>query len=195
MKKVLLILSAMMTVYFTFVPEVQSEKDIRIPDEAIRLRILAKSNSELDQQQKLHVRDRVNYYIANQVRNSTSKAEVRQMIEAKLPEIEAIIGETIQSNDFTVTYSETVPFPEKTYGNHVYPAGTYEALLITIGEGAGDNWWCVLFPPLCFVEFTADESVDEAEDEALEEGSVEEADDEEEEEGFRFFVLEWFGWS
>lgn len=187
MKKVMLMFSVIITVYFTFIPQVQSEKEIRIPDEAIRLRILANSNSEVDQQQKLHVRDRVNYFIANEVRYSTSKAEVRQIIEAKLPEIQAIIGETIQSDDFTVTYSETVPFPEKTYGEHVYPAGTYEALLITIGEGAGDNWWCVLFPPLCFVEFTADED-------EVEELDVDEELDEEDEEGFRFFVLEWFGW-
>src|SRR5699024_5366255 len=106
MKKVMLLFSVIITVYFTFIPQVQSEKEIRIPDEAIRLRILANSNSEVDQQQKLNVRDRVNYFIANEVRFSTSKAEVRQMIEAKLPEIQAIIGEIIQSDDFTVTYSE-----------------------------------------------------------------------------------------
>lgn len=183
MRQILSFMSVLIAVYFLFVPQVQSEKDIRIPDEAIRLRILANSNTEADQQAKLHVRDRVNYFIANEVRYSTSKAEVRDIIEAKLPEIAGVIEETIDSEAFTVTYSETVPFPKKTYGNHVYPEGTYEAVLITIGDGLGDNWWCVLFPPLCFVEFTADEEELEVDSEPADE-----------DEGFKFFVLEWFDW-
>src|SRR5699024_5756642 len=181
--------SILVTVYLVFIPTVQSEKEERIPDEAIRLRILANSNSETDQQLKLHVRDRVNYYIADQVKTARSKVEVRTIIEDSLAEIEDIIEETIHSDDFTVRYSEAVDFPEKTYGDYVYPAGKYEALQITIGEGVGDNWWCVLFPPLCFVEFSDEASASEDvtnDKDGIDEGA------EKTDETIRFFFWEWF---
>lgn len=187
MRKVISFMSVFIVIYLIFIPKVQSEKEERIPDEAIRLRILANSNSEADQQMKLHVRDRVNYYVSKQVQHSRNKVEVREIIESNIPEIKRLIAETIQSDDFTVYYGTDVTFPKKTYGDYVYPAGQYEALLISIGEGNGDNWWCVLFPPLCFVEFTSDEaelasSVSDSDDVN---GSVE-SDGE-----WKFFLWEW----
>ena len=58
-------------------------------------------------------------------------------------------------DSFQVKFSKNVKFPTKVYGNFIYPAGEYEAVLITIGEGEGANWWCVLFPPMCFLDFRA----------------------------------------
>ena len=56
-------------------------------------------------------------------------------------------------------FSKNVKFPTKVYGNFIYPAGEYEAVLITIGEGEGANWWCVLFPPMCFLDFSSGTAV------------------------------------
>lgn len=133
-----------------------------IPDEAIRLRILANSNSEADQNVKRRIRDEVNDSINAWVANLTSIEASRTVIKGHLNEIEAIVKkelEAIGSNDtFKVEFGE-IAFPTKLYGDMVYPAGTYEAVLITIGEGLGDNWWCVLFPPLCFLDFSNGDAV------------------------------------
>src|SRR5699024_7945579 len=80
-------------------------------------------------------------------------------------ELRDIVKETLGENDvtdsFTVDYRSDVSFPLKVYDQYVYPAGEYEAVLITIGEGKGSNWWCVLFPPLCFLDFSNGTTIDE----------------------------------
>lgn len=133
-----------------------------IPDEAIRLRILANSNNDEDQNVKRRIRDEVNESINVWVAELTSIEASRTVIKGHLKEIEAIVKKelaAIGSNDsFKVEFRE-VAFPTKMYGDFVYPAGNYEAVLITIGKGLGDNWWCVLFPPLCFVDFTNGDAV------------------------------------
>src|SRR5699024_4685540 len=130
--------------------EVQSEKKQEmIPDEEIRLRILANSDSEADQNIKYEVRDKVKQYITRIVDQKTNIEDARATVREELPKIEQIVLETIEregmTNDFHVEYGSNVNFPEKTYGPYVYPAGEYEAVKITIGEGKGSNWWCVLF--------------------------------------------------
>lgn len=183
MKHLFLWVTVLTIAYFFFVPAVESKDEERIPDEAIRLRILANSNSEADQALKLHVRDRVNFYIAEEVKEIEDKQTVREIIESNLPAIEKVIEETIGSTDFVVRYDTKVLFPKKTYGQYVYPAGEYEALEITLGDGVGDNWWCVLFPPLCFVEFSSEGAEEDME---IEEEEQVETDDE-----LRFFIWEW----
>src|SRR5690625_869070 len=91
-----------------------------------------------------------------------------------------------------VEYGEQITFPVKLYDSYLYPAGEYEAVLITIGEGDGANWWCVLFPPLCFLDFSngtlvadVEEESDEHEEDLAEEEPVE----------IKFFLFEWFGWT
>ncbi|MGM8215004.1 stage II sporulation protein R [Bacillaceae bacterium W0354] len=158
-----------------------------IPDEAIRLRILANSNSEKDQVLKRQVRDVVNEHITLWVEELTSIDEARRVLNEKLPVIESLVRETINDDDFSVTFGD-VEFPDKIYDNYVYPAGTYEAILITIGEGKGDNWWCVLFPPLCFVDFANGATVLDHDEES--DSQVVENDDEEDVE-VKFFLWEW----
>ncbi|MGI8316605.1 stage II sporulation protein R [Halobacillus mangrovi] len=162
-----------------------------IPDEAIRLRILADSNNQEDQQLKRKVRDNVNAEITKWVEDLTSIEAARELIQDRLPEIEAIVGSTLKEaglqQAYTVDYDSTVSFPTKLYGNYVYPAGEYEAILITLGKGEGDNWWCVLFPPLCFLDFSNGTSVA-----AEEEPTVENKENEEEKE-MKFFVFELWG--
>src|SRR5699024_12022407 len=123
--------------------------------------------------------------------------EARQLIQAKLPEIEEaaynVLDEQQSSHDVQVNYGTNVEFPIKKYGNFLYPAGEYEAIVITLGEGLGENWWCVLFPPLCFLDFASDsdvvddnmETVQKEEDENVDDDSV----------TIKFFLFEWLGWS
>jgi stage II sporulation protein R len=87
-----------------------------------------------------------------------------------------------------------IPFPTKLYGNRLYPAGDYEGLLITLGAGQGENWWCVLFPPLCFVDFGSGEAlVDENESDAEDQNSSAQGQEEEQKEiEVRFFLVELF---
>ncbi|WP_449355752.1 stage II sporulation protein R [Virgibacillus natechei] len=170
-----------------------SEYDVEvIPDEAIRLRILANSDSEEDQELKRVVRDQVNEEITEWVAHITDIDEARELIESRIPKIEAIIEDTLQEenadNDFDVEYGSNVSFPMKLYGPYLYPAGEYEAVLITIGEGQGENWWCVLFPPLCFLDFESGTSVAAEETDETEEEEAEEAE-------VKFFLFEWFDWS
>lgn len=167
-----------------------------IPDNAIRLRILANSDSEEDQDLKLLVRDRVNEEVTEWIKYMTDQEEARQLIESRIQEIEKIVADVIEEKGaeygYTVEYGENVTFPTKVYGPYVYPAGEYEAILITIGEGKGENWWCVLFPPLCFVDFST--SVSEADTQEVKE-LEEHEEDKEEEAKVKFFLFEWLGWS
>lgn len=126
-----------------------------IPAESIRLRILANSDAPADQWIKREVRDAVIAEMSGWVQQPDGLEAARETIRKHLPELEAVVGETLQQNGFDYTYQVElglVPFPTKMYGNQVYPAGDYEALRISIGAAAGQNWWCVLFPPLCFVD-------------------------------------------
>lgn len=133
-----------------------------IPQEAIRLRILANSDSSKDQEVKRVIRDAVNQEITTWVEHLTSIEEARLLIKSRLPEIERIAKQELdkRSLDYTAEVDfGNVQFPTKLYGQYLYPAGTYEAILITLGEGKGANWWCVLFPPLCFLDFSTGAAV------------------------------------
>lgn len=172
----------------------------QIPDEAIRLRILANSDDERDQEVKRHVRDRVNREISGWVKDMTDIDEARALIESNLPEINEIVADVIKEegteNEFTVEYGENIAFPTKLYGTYLYPAGEYEAILITIGKGNGANWWCVLFPPLCFLDFSFGANVASAADaESADQEEESEEVMEDEEPKVKFFLFEWFGWS
>jgi stage II sporulation protein R len=153
--------------------KIESEVDLQtIPDDAIRLRILANSDEEADQAMKRLVRDNVNAYISDLVVEIADIEEARNMIQENLPEIRSIVAETLDSHHeeipFTVDYSDNVTFPMKMYDHYLYPAGEYEAILITLGEGKGANWWCVLFPPLCFLDFSNGTTVEAEETEEIE---------------------------
>ena len=165
-----------------------------IPDEAIRLRILANSDKEEDQQIKRHVRDEVNEQISSWVENIADIDEARQLIESRLPEITETTEEVVATygkQHVQVEYDEQVEFPVKLYDTYLYPAGEYEAILITIGEGEGANWWCVLFPPLCFLDFSNGALTADAD----EEEEAQDHDTDEEPVKIKFFLFEWFGWT
>jgi stage II sporulation protein R len=133
-----------------------------IPKEAIRLRILANSDQMQDQWLKQKVRDEVIQEIKGWAMKPQNMEEARQVIKQRLTHFQKIAEETVYRYGYTypvkVDYGK-VPFPTKLYGSKVYPAGDYEALRITIGKGVGSNWWCVLFPPLCFVDMSNGDAI------------------------------------
>ena len=142
--------------------EATAQEAMVIPNEAIRLRILADSDSDKDQAIKRLVRDEVNKHITVWVQDLTSLDDARNIIKSKLPEIQAIAEKVVTSQGSTQlvkTDFDKVQFPPKLYGQFIYPAGEYEAILITLGKGEGANWWCVLYPPLCFLDFSNGEAV------------------------------------
>ncbi|MFJ5964291.1 stage II sporulation protein R [Bacillus sp. NPDC093026] len=178
-----------------------ANQPVVIPDEAIRLRILANSNRSADQDVKRSIRDEVNANITEWVKDLTSIEQARRVIRSKLPEINRMAKAKLKEQNINQSVSvsfQKASFPTKLYGNFVYPAGEYEAILITLGEGDGANWWCVLFPPLCFLDFSNGEAV--ASPESDHEGqavqtseSVNEAvkEDDGETGEVKFFLLEW----
>lgn len=171
--------------------EAESNDDYQvIPDDAIRLRILANSDSANDQAMKEKVRDAVNIEITKWVADITDIDEARKLIQDNLSEIENIVHNVVGDLDFAVAYDDEITFPMKLYGDYLYPAGEYEAILVTLGEGKGSNWWCVLFPPLCFLDFSFGTSVES--NSTMEEATVTEESEEVE---VKFFLFEWLGWS
>jgi stage II sporulation protein R len=133
-----------------------------IPEESIRLRILANSDAPMDQWLKREVRDAIVEQMNEWVTGPEDIEDARVLIDSRLSELHALVGEVIQRSGFSYDHQVelgVVPFPTKMYGAVVYPAGDYEALRVTIGSGEGQNWWCVLFPPLCFVDVTTGEAV------------------------------------
>lgn len=165
-----LILLSLATIFNLYIPknEVTAKEDVVIPNEAIRLRILANSDSKHDQQLKRKVRDAVNLEITKWVQDLTSIEEARTVIKGHLPEIQKIAEQVVADENETQAVTATfgkVQFPTKLYGQFLYPAGEYEAILITLGDGKGANWWCVLFPPLCFLDFSNGVAVSDGFDE------------------------------
>lgn len=145
-----------------------------IPDQSIRLRILANSDAPADQAVKRHVRDAVVEAMNKWVSGPATIDQARETINTHMGEIEAVIAHELEIRGFDYGFKAelaVVPFPTKMYGSRVYPAGDYEALRITLGKGAGQNWWCVLFPPLCFVDAASGEA-----EPAKAEAAVEQAD-------------------
>lgn len=144
-------------------------------EEAIRLRILANSDSIKDQALKREIRNAVNEQITEWVSTIENIDEAKEVIQNHLPEIEQIVAELLDETNtnqsFQVEFNK-VEFPTKLYGDLVYPAGVYDAILITLGEGKGENWWCVLFPPLCFIDYENSEAMKET-DETDEQKEVE----------------------
>jgi stage II sporulation protein R len=154
-----LILLSLGTIFSLWIPknEAVAKESIIIPGDAIRLRILANSDLESDQDLKRKVRDAVNAKITLWVQDLTSMDKAKVVIKDKLPEIQTIAEKVVQdygSKQSVKVEFGKVQFPTKLYGQFLYPAGQYQAVLITLGEGKGANWWCVLYPPLCFLDFS-----------------------------------------
>ena len=123
----------------------------------IRLHVIANSDSPEDQSLKRDVRDAILAYVQDEFKYSDNIEKSREIIKNNLTEITDIAKKVIteKGRSYGVrTILGKYPFPTKVYGDIALPAGEYQALRVVIGEGRGANWWCVLFPPLCFVDVT-----------------------------------------
>lgn len=127
-------------------------------EKPLRLHVLAASDRPFDQNVKLAVRDRVLDYLENALKGCESKEAAMDAVAARLPQIEMVCNTCLDhcGADYgAVATLETADFPEISYDGAVFAAGEYDALRIVLGDGSGHNWWCVLFPPLCFVDMAA----------------------------------------
>ncbi len=125
--------------------------------EVLRFHVLANSDSEADQEVKLKVRDAVIAYLQEEMPESADAEEAARWVRSRIDRIEELSRETAARNGSDDPVSAAVTtcwFPDRTYGDLTFPAGNYKALRIEIGEGAGHNWWCVLYPGLCFLDST-----------------------------------------
>lgn len=150
-----------------------------IADSVFRLHVIANSISDEDQNLKYIVRDKVIEYMSSISQNASSKEEVIKIAKANLDKIQAIAAQTIRDNGYTYSVNVEVgnfSFPSKRYGDITLPPGYYDALRIKIGKAEGQNWWCVMFPPLCFVDVTSGVVPDESKEIMKENLSKEEFD-------------------
>ena len=156
--KIILILIILFTIFiFTCAYSYVSAISDNLYNSIFRLHVIANSDSEEDQNLKYIVRDNLINYINENCKDFSSKNDVVQYANNHIEEIKKIAENTVKQNGFN--YPVTIEigkfdFPTKSYGDISFPSGLYDALRVKIGESAGKNWWCVMFPPLCFVDTT-----------------------------------------
>lgn len=159
MKKILIII-ALFTIIYVFI---NNNDYYVIPKEAIRFRIVANSNSFHDQYIKHRVKETLEKDFYNTLNSSKTIDESRINIVKNLNNyenaVESVLKEENYNKDFSIKYGLNY-FPEKEYQGVLYEEGEYESLLVTLGEGKGDNWWCVLFPPICTLEVEEQQEVE-----------------------------------
>lgn len=160
-KNILIFIAAAVIVYiFSCVEIIKGEDNSKefqeeLAEKIVRFHIIANSDSDDDQLLKLKVKDAVVTYTKELLEDSKSLSETCEIINKHNSEILEIANKVIHENgyDYTVTMKyENCYFPAKTYGDITFPPGYYNAFNIRIGEYEGKNWWCVLYPPLCFVD-------------------------------------------
>ena len=133
----------------------QQEIQQGLAEEVFRFHVLANSDSAADQELKMQVKEAVISYIKEELPDSENAEETKKWAKSHLNEIEAVGEEEIEKagSDYEVKAEVTnCAFPQKVYGDVTFPAGYYDALRIEIGEAEGQNWWCVLYPNLCFMD-------------------------------------------
>lgn len=156
-KRLIIVLLLLILLIFISAISYVSAVSNNIANGVFRLHVIANSDSPEDQNLKYIVRDELIKYMNTLAKDCTSKQEVIEIAQNNISNFENIAKKTIQDNGFN--YNVTVEignfdFPTKTYGDITLPAGTYDSLKIKIGKSEGQNWWCVMFPPLCFVDVT-----------------------------------------
>ena len=155
MKKIIILLSIILVFYLCISNIIV--KGLEIPDDAIRIRVVPSSNSKYDQDIKTKVKEELQVSMYELLKDTKTVAEAEEIIENNLEKVDKDINNLLIKEKYNKGYVINFGynyFPEKEYKGITYEAGYYESLLVTLGEGKGDNWWCVLFPPLCLIEET-----------------------------------------
>lgn len=161
MKKFIILIIVILS--FAIISKNVNANTILIPDEAIRLRIIANSDSTYDQQVKMDVSFEVQNEIYNLLKDKNNINDARTTIKNNIPKIENAVEKVLSEKNYVSTFKVNYGynyFPEKEYKGVKYKEGNYESVLVTLGEGKGQNWWCVLFPPLCLIEAEESDEVE-----------------------------------
>ena len=180
---------------YSYVQAVSSD----LSNSVFRLHVLANSDSKEDQELKYIVRDNLLTYMNELCTNCTSKDEAIEIVNKNKDNFKEIALNTIKNEGYSYDVNINIgnfEFPTKVYGDISLPAGYYDALRVEIGEAKGQNWWCVMFPPLCFVDVSSgivpDESKELLEDSLNEEEFALVSDKSDSKINFKFKLLEFF---
>ncbi len=198
--KMVIILSFLLFIY-TSICAISYAQNIstNIADSVFRLHVIANSDSKEDQDLKYIVRDNLLSYMNEICSNCETKQEAINIVTENKDKFEEIAKSTIKEQGFSYDVKINIgnfEFPTKNYGDISLPAGYYDALRVEIGEAKGQNWWCVMFPPLCFVDVTSG-VVPEESKEVMEENLSEEefalvSNSSNDELQFKFKLIEFF---
>ncbi len=128
---------------------ITNENNNVVPDDSIRFRIIANSNSQMDQTTKLLIKNDLEHNLFPLLEDSESLEETKNIIKNN----QQVINSTIEKYNipYSINYGKNY-FPEKNYNGILYEEGEYESLVISLGEASGNNWWCIMYPPLCLLE-------------------------------------------
>ena len=198
--KMVIILSFLLFIYTTICALSYAQNvSTDIANNVFRLHVLANSDSEEDQNLKYKVRNNLLSYMNEICENCETKQEAISLVEENKGNFKQIALDTIRSEGFSYDVNINIgnfEFPTKDYGDISLPAGFYDALRVEIGGAKGQNWWCVMFPPLCFVDVTSgvvpEESKELLENNLSEEEFALVSDSSDSEIQFKFKLLEFF---
>ena len=161
MKKIICFLLGIF-IFYVFISN-SLARSLTIPNDAIRIRIIPNSNSSFDQDIKKKVKDKIEITMYDLLKDAKSSKEAYDIIENNLELVDKDVQKVLNFENYDKGYNVNFGknyFPQKEYKGVKYEEGYYESLLITLGKGEGDNWWCVLFPPLCLIEGEENDSVE-----------------------------------
>ena len=159
MKKFILVFVAIIAVIGTVLLVKNFDTTAQADTDYLRIHVRANSNSQTDQNIKYIVKDEVVKFITPYAAQCTDKAKAMEIISSILPGIEEVCDRVLAEHGFSYKSKASVraeEFPTRVYGDLTLENGLYDALIIELGSGTGDNWWCVIYPPLCFTSGTAD---------------------------------------
>ena len=159
MKKIIFVFVAILAVIGTVLLVKNIGNTAEADTDYLRIHVRANSNSQTDQSIKYIVKDEVVKFITPYAAQCTDKQKAMEIISGILPEIEGVCDRVLAEHGFSYKSKASVraeDFPTRVYGDLTLESGLYDALIIELGSGTGDNWWCVIYPPLCFTSGTAD---------------------------------------
>ena len=163
MNKLLIGIVVIIIGYMCFNNIVGKAYELVIPENAIRMRVIPNSNSEYDQQIKAKVKEVLQTTTYELLKDTKGSEEAEKIIQANLSLIDNRINDLLVKENYNLGYEINFGlnyFPDKEFKGVTYKEGYYNSLLVTLGSGEGDNWWCVLFPPMCLIEAEESEEVE-----------------------------------
>lgn len=160
MKKFLIAVALIVAVAATvFIVDLNRARNVEAYADYLRIHVRANSNSAEDQNVKYEVKDEVVKFITPYIKECVDKESAMQVMRGLLPEIERVCDKALRERGYSYGARANIreeKFPTRVYGDLTLEEGVYDALIVELGSGTGDNWWCVIYPPLCFTSASAD---------------------------------------